>query len=424
MAISKEELGRRLKAARENIGYTQEQVADALKLSRGAITQLEGGMRFPSSLQLVQLAELYGRQAGDFLQPEVSAEREDAFAALFRADAALAAEPDRARAVRECATLCREYTALEELLGRDVTRVAPAAYTLAAPRSRWDAIRQGEQLADRERGRLELGVDPIRDLADLLERQGVRVLEFSVPENISGLSIQDAVHGLAIIVNVDQHARRRLFSHAHEYCHLLADRNRGTTVSRAENREELLEIRANAFAAAFLLPENGIRNFLRERGKGEPSRSELQAYDEHVAVAGQKRQDPHAQDLQVADVVALAHHFGVSYESALYRLQNLKLLSEGEREQLAAQRPFANRLRWLLEPEAEEDEEELAKPRSRYRLAFLALEAFRAEAISRGKFRELCKLAQVPPAEIKGLIAAVEAAAPDRGRAAVLPKTR
>jgi hypothetical protein len=112
----------------------------------------------------------------------------------------------------------------------------------------------------------------------------------------------------------------------------------------------------------------------------------------------------------------------VSYESALYRLQNLKLLSEAEREHLAAQGPFANRLRWVLEAGVEEKVP--VKPRSRYGLAFLALEAFRAEAISRGKFRELCDLAQVPAAEREELIAAVEAAAPDRGRVAVLPTSR
>ena len=102
MPITKEELGHRLKAARENVGLTQEQVAEALVLSRGAIAQLEGGLRFPNSLQLVHLGELYGREVGEFLQPEFRAEREDALAALFRADAALAAEPDRPRGPGVC----------------------------------------------------------------------------------------------------------------------------------------------------------------------------------------------------------------------------------------------------------------------------------------------------------------------------------
>lgn len=421
MAVTKEELGRRLKAARENVGLTQEQVAEALGLSRGAIAQLEAGLRFPNSLQLARLAEFYGREVGEFLQAEFQADREDALAALFRADATLAAEPDRAHAVRECATLCREYTALEELLGRDVTRVGPATYALVAPRTRWDAIRQGEQLADRERGRLELGLDPLGALADLLERQGVRVLEIELPENISGLCLHDRAHGLAIIVNSAQHPLRRLFSCAHEYCHLLADRERGATVSRAEHREELLEVRANAFSAAFLLPGEGVRDFLQKRGKGEASRSELHAFDDHAAVTGQKRQDSRTQDLQVADVVVLAHHFGVSYESALYRLQNLKFVSEAERAQLAAQGPFAGRLRRLLGAGGEEDEAS-AKPRSRTGLVFLALEAFLTEAISRRKFRELCNLAAVPAEETAELIAAVEAAAPERGRVAALPR--
>jgi hypothetical protein len=183
----------------------------------------------------------------------------------------------------------------------------------------------------------------------------------------------------------------------------VADRSQGSVVSRAEQREELLEVRANSFAAAFLLPEEGIRVFLRERGKGELSRSELQAYDGTVALAAQKRQE--VQDIQVADVVAVAQHFGASYESTLYRLQNLKLLSDEERQTLTAQTPLANRLRWLLEPGAVEDT--APEPRSRYGLAFLALEAFRAEAISRGRFLELCALATVPREEVEGLIAAI-----------------
>ena len=90
-------------------------------------------------------------------------------------------------------------------------------------------------------------------------------------------------------MNEDHPPRRRLFSCAHEYCHVLVDRDRGGLVSRAENREELPEVRANAFAAAFLMPEGGVRAFVRRLGKGEQSRSQLRAYDETAVVEGQRR---------------------------------------------------------------------------------------------------------------------------------------
>lgn len=422
MAISKEELGRRLKIAREQAGFKQEAAAQELGLSRGALAQLEGGMRPPNSLQLATLAELYGREVGEFLRADFEESRLDALAALFRADVGLAEDHVRAKAVRECVALWREFTNLEALLGYDEDRVYPATYDLPPVRTRWDAIRQGERLAELERGRLKLGDSPIREMTETLEPQGLRLVEIPFPENISGIFLNDPQLGLSIIINADHHLRRRIFSYAHEYCHVLADRDRTSLVSKAENREELSEVRANAFAAAFLMPESGVRAFVQAMGKGEPSRSVLQAYDEAQAVVGQKRMEAHSQDLQVYDVVHVAHHFGVSYESALYRLLNLKLLSEEEHQRLAKQHDQANNLRHYLGPEPQLVPQ--ARREFRHRFLFLALEAFRREAISRGKLRELCALAQVAPGEVGKLIAAIEGEAEPgrRERAVSIPR--
>jgi len=317
MPISKEELGRRLKLAREAVGLTQEDAATQIGFSRPALAQFEAGIKAPSSLHLARLAEIYRRDIGELLADEFDESKRDALAALFRADPQLAGDRDRAKAVAECAKLCREYTNLESLLGIDQDRAYGVEYGTPAMRTRWDAIRQGERLAELEHARLKLGDDPISDMPEILEQQGVRFIEMSFPENISGLFLHDDKYGPSMFVNEDHHPRRRIFSCAHEYCHALVDRDCGSVVSRAENREDLLEVRANAFAAAFLMPESGVRAFLRRLGKGEPSRSQLQVYDEAEAVTGQKRTEAYSQDIQVYDVAHLAHHFGVSYEMAL-----------------------------------------------------------------------------------------------------------
>ena len=250
--------------------------------------------------------------------------------------------------------MCREYIALEELLGRDVTRVTPATYTLTAPRTRWDAIRQGERLADRERGRLELGVDPIGTLADLLERQGVRILEIALPENISGLCLHDRAHGLAIIVNSAHHPRRRRFSYAHEYCHLLADRDRGATVSRAENRED------SSRSAPTRSPP---RSCCQKTVSGTSSANE--ARGTRVGASSTRSMSTSLWPVRSGRTPACAGSPGCrrggagaplrsELQSALYRI-NLKLVSEAGREALAAQGALASRLRWLLDPEAKED---------------------------------------------------------------------
>ncbi|MFQ5899688.1 MAG: helix-turn-helix domain-containing protein [Candidatus Methylomirabilia bacterium] len=422
MAISKEELGRRLKLAREAAGLTQEDAVAPIGLSRPALAQFEAGIKAPSSLHLARLAEIYRREIGELLADEFDESKRDALAALFRANPQLAGDRERAKAVAECARLCREYTNLESLLGIDQDRVYGVEYGTPAMRTRWDAIRQGERLAELERARLKLGDDPIGEMPEILERQGIRFIEMSLPENISGLFLHDDKYGPSIFVNEDHHQRRRMFSCAHEYCHALVDRDRGSVVSRAENREELLEVRANAFAATFLIPEGGVRAFLRRLGKGEPSRSQLQVYDEAEAVVGQKRTEAHSQDVQVYDVAHLAHHFGVSYEMALYRLLNLKFLTEEERAQLAEQRDAANEIMRFLgtEPNARTAER---KP-FRHQFILLALEAFRREVISRAKLRELCALAEVLPGEFSALLDSVEreASKGHRGRAVHLPK--
>lgn len=422
MPLDRGELGRRLRSAREAAGLTQDHVANQLGISRGAVAQFEGGIKAPNSLHLVRIAEMYRRDLAELLAEQFDEARRDPLTALFRADFQLASDRERASAVAECAKLCREYTNLETLLGIDQDRVYDVNYNTPPMRTRWDAIRQGERLAELERARLSLGDDPLTNVAELLEVQGVRFIEMSLSETIFGLFLSDVRYGPSIIVNDDHPPRRRLFSCAHEYCHVLVDRDRGGLVSRAENREELPEVRANAFAAAFLMPEGGVRAFVRRLGKGEQSRSQLRAYDETAVVEGQRRREAHSQDIQVYDVAHLAYHFGVSYETALYRLLNLKLVTEEERVVLAQQKePAAGIMRFLgPEPDAKAPGH---KP-FRHQLVLLAVEALRREVISRAKLRELCDLAEVQPGEFRTLVATLkQEAEPGRsGRGAHVPR--
>src|SRR6266545_2011755 len=405
VALDKEELGRRLKKSREAVGLTQEDVAAQIGISRGALAQFEAGAKAPNSLHLVGLASVYRRELGDLLAEQFDEAARDPLTALFRADAELASDRERAMAVAECVKLSREYTNLETLLGIDQDRVYDVTYNTPPMRTRWDAIRQGERLAESERARLRLGDDPLPNLAQLLEAQGVRFMEMSLSESISGLFLGNAKYGPSIIVNDDHPPRRRVFSCAHEYCHVLVDRHRGGLVSGTENRDELTEVRANAFAATFLMPEAAVRAFVRRFGKGEQSRSELRAYDETAVVEAQRRREAHSQDMQVYDVAHLAHHFGVSYEMALYRLLNLKLVTEEERATLVQQKEGAASIMRFLGPEP--DAANLPKP-FRHQLALLAVEALRREVISRAKLREICDLADVRPEEFNALAATVE----------------
>jgi Zn-dependent peptidase ImmA (M78 family)/transcriptional regulator with XRE-family HTH domain len=386
MAIIQKELARRLKTAREASRLTQDQVAAHLDVSRSTIAQMELGNRAVTSLELKRLADLYSRDLADFLADEF--DEANALVALFRLHPDVAENPTLHEVLRRCAALGREATSLEKLLNLDKRRVRPAEYEQETPRGSWEAIQQGEHLANVERRRLNLGYAPVCDVPEILEPQGVRCAEVEMPEDVSGLFMAGSDLGLFVIVNARHHVRRRAFSYAHEYSHLLVDRSRRGKVSRQADRDELMEVRANAFAAAFLLPEDAVRDFLGTTGKGRESRAVAAAYDGSSAVVAQHRVPPGSQDLQLYDVVRLAHRFGVSFQSAVYRLRNLRLLTENAMETLLARGEDAVELQRTLDladPEERPDRRRLF----RHQFMNLALDAYRRELISRRKLGEM-----------------------------------
>ena len=66
--IIRRSLGEALKAHRQNCGMTQEYVAEALGVSRQAVSKWETGAAEPSTSNLLALAKLYGVDAGELLR--------------------------------------------------------------------------------------------------------------------------------------------------------------------------------------------------------------------------------------------------------------------------------------------------------------------------------------------------------------------
>jgi Zn-dependent peptidase ImmA (M78 family)/transcriptional regulator with XRE-family HTH domain len=404
MEITAEELGRRLRDARETAALTQDDAATALGLTRGAIAQIEGGMRAPNSLQLVRLAGLYAREPGDFLTGAFDPTDADPLVSLFRADQ-LTADPARNEVVRACLELSRRYDELEQLLGADRGTNYPVRYDVPQPRSRWESVRQGEAIAESERARLGLGGEPARSLVDILQSQGIKLALLGLPDDVSGLSVFHPRFGLAIFINEEHAPARQRFSYAHEYCHVLADRDLQSYVSKDDNRTDLREVRANAFAASFLLPRHGVDSFLASLGKDATSRT-VRIFDDEQVVTARGKAPTEPQTLGAVDAANLAAAFGVSYDAALYRLQNLGHLTDEQRGRLAAQRDLARRL---------PPREELREPQGpgfHRRLLSLAIDAFQAGLISAGRFREICREADMSPDEIDRLVFELDAVVP------------
>lgn len=395
MSISAEQLGQRLREAREAGGLTQEDVGRHLEVARSAIAEIEAGRRSVSGLELDRLAHVFGRDVRDFLSPEPVGSPGDVLTALFRAQPSIVQSEALMDELRQSVRLGRELSNLEDRLDIQARAMTAAHYPLSPPRSRYEAVQQGEKTALEERRRLGLGDTPIDDLAELLEDEGVRTAWIELPDDVSGLSILDSSVGLFVVVNSSHHWYRRRFSYAHEYAHVLLDRDRLGSVSVVSERDDLREVRANAFAAAFLLPRGGVERFIENLGKGRPSRSRAQVFDESDVLRVEERSGPGTQVLQLYDVVQLAHHFDVSRMSVLYRLLNLSVVSRSDFERLKEQEEAGRGRQLYASLGLEEPPHQRARHEFRTRFLGLALEAYRREEITRGKLHELAALVKL-----------------------------
>ena len=406
MAIDQRELGQRLRRARETCGMTQDDVARHLQMSRSTVAQMELGNRAVTGIELSRLAYLFGRDLRTFVADETPA-HVDALVALFRHHPELSTQEDVREALRRCVALGRELTGLEQLLDIDRDLATVAAYPLSEPRTTWEAVQQGERVALDERRRLGLGIASLPDIAELLEGHDVRTAQVPLPDDISGMTLIEPEIGFLVVANRKHHVLRRRFSYAHEYCHVLVDRDQGGLVSRGQDRDKLREVRANAFAACLLMPTDAVRDFILSSGKGRPSRMEADVFDERSPIRARARSIPRSQVIQLYDVVRMAHHFRVSRTAACYRLRATRLIAPSELDSLIQQDRVGQgaemqRLLGLPEPDHQALRDEF-----RDRFLGLSLEALRREDISRAKLDELAAMVDVSRQEVDQALSAL-----------------
>ncbi len=399
MAIDHRKLGQRLRRARESSSLTQDDVASHLGVSRSTVAQMELGNRTVAGIELFRLALLFGKDLRSFMAEE-EPEEGNAVVALYRLHPDLSSKEDLREALRRCLDLGRELTRLEQLLDIDRDFVTVAAYSLPQPRTKWEAIQQGERVALKERGRLGLGLTALLDIAQLLEAQDVRTALVTLPDDISGFTLIEPEIGVLIVANREHHISRRRFSYAHEYCHVLTDRVQGGLVSREHDRDQLREVRANSFAASFLMPAEAVRQFIHASGKGRPSRMEAEVFDEGSSIRGRTRSTAGSQKIQLYDVVRMAHHFGVSRIAACYRLRSTRLLTASELDSLLEQERMdkGRKLEQLLG--FPEPDHQALRNEFRDRFVGLALEALRRKRISRAELIDLVGMLDVDAGKV------------------------
>jgi Zn-dependent peptidase ImmA (M78 family)/DNA-binding XRE family transcriptional regulator len=398
MSLDLVTLGKRLKEARENCAITQERAAEAIGAPRTAIVHIEAGRRVPSTLELSDLAELYKKPLAHFLSKTASQEEgvSEEVKLHLRVEHAFGENPEVKCSIDKWLAVVREGAELNVLLGASTHDALPF-YMQSPPRTLSEAFQQGEAVAEQERKRLGLGENPVHMLQDLLSSAGAWVASVNLPKEISGMFLHARSLGPVILINNTHPRVRRRFSYAHEYAHALIDREHDATamVSTQANSTERTEKRANAFAAAFLMPQNGVRTYLDSIDKGGLTRHVHAVYGITGSEQSEERSAPGSQKIIYQDVALLARYFGVSYQAAVYRLRDLNLIGASELQPLLDQNEQANYyLKVLRFTEAIDSEDSTSDGTEETgelvsQVVYRAIEAYRREEISRGRLLDL-----------------------------------
>lgn len=298
--------------ARAGSGLAQEDLANALGVSRAMVSYWEAGTRTPNDRQLAALSRLLRAPIAELLGTEEPAPTPNVAGMLLRgADQDL---PDEALpGLREFTEFLDTYAELADAVGFSIRGMRQSPFVATAG---YDTADDARRKAEEVRAHLRVGLGPIGDLDALCELLGITVyrapLGADLATTVSGAFLNHPTVGFSILVNLDMTPGRRRFTVAHELAHALFHNDTGYTVSTS--RKPPKERFADAFAGEFLMPTEGLRRVMEEQG------------------IGPRIDDP-------GDVVHLQRFFGVSYVTALVRLRQAKYLTQASFDEFKRVRP-------------------------------------------------------------------------------------
>jgi Zn-dependent peptidase ImmA (M78 family)/transcriptional regulator with XRE-family HTH domain len=291
--LGMEQLGRRLRLAREHAALSQTEAAEVLGATPASISQYESGKRRIDALTLERLGRLYGVSLSFFF--EVDDEEIDEWQASLRALARQLGSQGKAG----MSLLIERLRLLEDLYsGGDVQPPGPQHPPFPSLPEADFAEYQLRDFAQDAREHFALGKAPVLDMKSFLEANGYLV--FFIPlgrdeeGELSGLYFEHPKLGRVAVVNEDQAYTRWPFTLAHEFAHGLYHYDRPAILCRRQDPRPL-ERFANGFASHFLIPETALHERLQ-----------------HLGIKTVNK---------VEDVVKLSRFFGVSFGAMRRRLQ-------------------------------------------------------------------------------------------------------
>jgi Zn-dependent peptidase ImmA (M78 family)/DNA-binding XRE family transcriptional regulator len=262
-----------LKSARKMKGWSLQQLADNLSIpiTKQALSKYEQNSMKPGSEVLIALAKALDVKPDYFLrEPAIKLGPID-----FRKKETLPVKQiDRIKElVKE---FLERYLEIEQLLQLKTKFVNPLKNIVIAD------VSQVEKAALKLIDAWNLGFDPIPNVIEMLEINGIRVIEIDAPDQFDGLStyVNDIP---VVVVSKNYTVERKRFTALHELGHLVL------TIKDGADKERI----CHAFAGALLLPDNCLEKLI-----------------------GNKRNN-----IAPGELVSIKEQFGISVQAIMMRAQ-------------------------------------------------------------------------------------------------------
>lgn len=323
-------IGQRIKQARKAENLSMRELAEKANISPMAISKYERDQDIPSSGVLIRLARSLNTSIDFFFRPMMPTVTLQA----YRKHAVLRMKEQEAIQMRIQEWLER-YLETEELFPEEHRTVSLPGYDV-------QSLDQVEDAAAGLREDWKLGLDPIENLTQLLENQGIKIGLVDSFEHFDACTFL-ADNGPVIVSKSDLPGDRQRFNLAHELGHLVLRLADGVDQERAAHR----------FVGAFLVPAGATRFELGARRS----------------------------TLEMNELYLLKQKYGLSMQAWIFRAKDLNIITPSTAKQLFQRFRIHG---WHRQEPGEEYPSE--KPLRMEQLIFRALAE---DLISRSKAQEL-----------------------------------
>lgn len=257
--LGAQEIGRRLRLARENAGIRQDDAARFIGMSRPTLVSIEKGVRRVRIEELQVLTHHYGVSVNALLRREaVHTDLMPRFRKLRKTDDKHAVD-----AIQLFNDLIRADVEMENVLGIERRRNYPPDRGI----NEGDVLTLAEKHAQELRAWLGLGPGPMADIFSVIELGlGIRLYQrrLSSKSKVAGLFTYDETVGACILLNANHPLPRRIQSAAHELGHFYGTRNTPEVLEEDERFLPRDERYANAFGRALLTPAESFEESFRQ----------------------------------------------------------------------------------------------------------------------------------------------------------------